>query len=188
MAKFDIDQQEIEHIKKVVDLSGKRVLEIGCGEGRLTKQLGPLCASVMAIDPETDAIQLAIAANKFTNVTFQTADVLDLPFDDQSFDVIIFSLSLCCVEPESNMRSAILQAIRVLRKGGYLLNFMPSTIRNFDAGWMWYYINPEDQSQLLDISVAAARLALKQVTFIDRLLTFVEERRVLTRWGLRRHR
>jgi len=37
MVNFDLDQKEIEHLTAALDLSGQSILEIGCGDGRLTK-------------------------------------------------------------------------------------------------------------------------------------------------------
>ncbi len=183
MASFDIDQQEIVHIEKAVDLSGTNILEIGCGSGRLTEQLAPLCESVTGVDADEETIDTSSKSNTIENVTYLTASALDLPFENDSFDLVIFSLSLCCVDPEDRMKDAVSEAIRVLRNGGHLINLMPSTVRNFDAGWLWYYIDTENESQLYDTWVAAARLALKQSVFIDRKLAFVQEQKVRTRWS-----
>ena len=42
------------------DLAGQRVLEIGCGDGRLTWRYADQAASVIALDPNPDDIALAI--------------------------------------------------------------------------------------------------------------------------------
>ena len=46
----DSDRNEIKYLNKFVDLKDKRVLEIGCGEGRLTWQYARNARSVVAVD------------------------------------------------------------------------------------------------------------------------------------------
>src|SRR5262245_23432437 len=69
-----------------------RVLEVGCGDGRLTKRYADDAASVIAIDPDSEAVaQLAIER--------PTVDVRPIAFDelvlpDHSVDVVFFAWSL----------------------------------------------------------------------------------------------
>jgi predicted TPR repeat methyltransferase len=66
-------------------VSGKSVLELGCGEGHLTKAIFDGAASVSGIDLSNIAIERA-KAKDIPNATFQTADFLSYSFED--FDVI----------------------------------------------------------------------------------------------------
>jgi ubiquinone/menaquinone biosynthesis C-methylase UbiE len=75
-----------------VTFAGRRVLEIGCGDGRLTSQYVHDAASVIAIDPNRDAInRLAV---RLPNVDARVAalDEFELPSD--SVDVALFAWSL----------------------------------------------------------------------------------------------
>lgn len=49
--RSDPENNEIRALLGLVDLTGKHVLEIGCGDGRLTTRYADLAASVTAIDP-----------------------------------------------------------------------------------------------------------------------------------------
>lgn len=49
---------EIRVIQRWVELKGRRILELGCGDGRLTRELAPLASTVVAIEP--DRARLAI--------------------------------------------------------------------------------------------------------------------------------
>jgi 2-polyprenyl-3-methyl-5-hydroxy-6-metoxy-1,4-benzoquinol methylase len=55
----DPDRNEIRQLRKFVDFTGKRVLEIGCGEGRLTWQYARDARSVVAVDLDHDSLRVA---------------------------------------------------------------------------------------------------------------------------------
>ena len=100
-----------------------RVLEIGCGTGVLTRVLArwPDVDQVVGVDPAPALLGRAreLAAD-LPNVTFQEADGRELPFENGSFDAVIFDSTLSHVPgPER----ALAEAFRVLRPGGLLAAF-----------------------------------------------------------------
>jgi ubiquinone/menaquinone biosynthesis C-methylase UbiE len=78
------------------DLLGRRVLEIGCGDGRLTRRYAERAGSVLAIDPDPARIAAFEHDKPIGRVAARAAGILDadLNLPDRSFDVIIFSWSL----------------------------------------------------------------------------------------------
>ncbi len=77
-------------------LTGKRVLEIGCGDGRLTWQYAAQTAQVTGIDPNAEKINRAIAAipaELADKVTF-LASGIDTFTSVEKYDLAIFSWSL----------------------------------------------------------------------------------------------
>lgn len=93
----DPEQVETGVIHALVDFSGKDVLEIGCGDGRLTRRYAGPAASVLAIDPDEDAIASARADTPEplqSIVTFQVADVTQLDLPRSTYDVVLVSWSL----------------------------------------------------------------------------------------------
>ena len=86
-------------IRDFGNLEGKSVLEVGCGDGRLTFPMAEIANHVTAIDPETEDIQLAIAETpdhleekiQFINTSIED---FSLPGDSPKFDLSIFTWSL----------------------------------------------------------------------------------------------
>jgi ubiquinone/menaquinone biosynthesis C-methylase UbiE len=76
---------------------GKRVLDIGCGDGRLTLGIAPFAARVDGIDPDAEAIAVAKRnARKagVRNVRFAVGAAQHLPYPDAAFEVVILSWTL----------------------------------------------------------------------------------------------
>ena len=78
------------------NLVGRRVLEVGCGDGRLTRRYARRAGSVHAIDPDASRIAALEADRPEGNVTARAVGFLDddLVLPEPVFDAIIFSWSL----------------------------------------------------------------------------------------------
>ncbi len=84
-------------VERFVSLRHKRVLEIGCGDGRLTFQYATRASSVLAIDPDSPSIDEAVyqqQAHGPSNIDFRVSSVERLAATGASFDVALFSWSL----------------------------------------------------------------------------------------------
>jgi ubiquinone/menaquinone biosynthesis C-methylase UbiE len=76
---------------------GKRVLDLGCGDGRLALGVAPFATRVEGIDPDPEAIAAAKRnARKagVRNVRFATGAAQQLPYPGAAFDVVILSWTL----------------------------------------------------------------------------------------------
>ena len=76
---------------------GKRVLDLGCGDGRLALGVAPFASSVVGLDPDAGLIRSAAKRAGdmgLRNVEFLAGAGQDLPFDDGAFDVVILSWTL----------------------------------------------------------------------------------------------
>ena len=79
------------------DLRGRRVLEVGCGDGRLTRRYADRAGSVLAIDPDPAAIAAfsdEIPSTLRRHVELRTGTIVTLGEPDGSFDVVLFAWSL----------------------------------------------------------------------------------------------
>ena len=104
--------------------AGRRVLEIGCGTGvvsrEIARRVGPT-GSVIALDPcrafLEHAERLAVA-DGLSTLTFREADARSLDLPDGAFDIAVAVTVLCHVPG----RDAVLRELRrVARPGGYVL-------------------------------------------------------------------
>ena len=49
---MEVDRLELDTVRELVDAAGKRVLEIGCGDGRFTFLYAHDAAYVLGVDPQ----------------------------------------------------------------------------------------------------------------------------------------
>jgi ubiquinone/menaquinone biosynthesis C-methylase UbiE len=89
----DPEYNEARALSRMVpSFAGRRVLEVGCGEGRLTRLFAAAAASVVAIDPKAESV--AALRDEFPAIDARAIGIeqLDLPL--HSVDIAIFSWSL----------------------------------------------------------------------------------------------
>ncbi len=93
----DPEKYETKALHQLVDFAGKHVLEVGCGEGRLTWRYAVSARQVTGIDPDRDALRVAyydMPSDLRKTTTFACASALDLPFPHERFDIALLSWSL----------------------------------------------------------------------------------------------
>jgi 2-polyprenyl-3-methyl-5-hydroxy-6-metoxy-1,4-benzoquinol methylase len=98
MAKrTDPEGTETSVINDLVDFSNKSVIEIGCGNGRLTWRYASSAKSVLGIDPGAESIEAANAAMPdalVECVSFRVGDVTSPDLPDGQYDVAVLAWSL----------------------------------------------------------------------------------------------
>jgi SAM-dependent methyltransferase len=92
-----------------------RTLDLGCGEGRLSRDLTALGHDVVGVD--ASPTMLAAAREAAPELEVHQADAAALPFEDALFVLVVAFMSLQDVE---NLDGAIRECARVLRRGGRL--------------------------------------------------------------------
>lgn len=95
--KVDPEGNEIAALDRAVALRGKRIIEIGCGDGRLTRALAERALEVVAINPsprDIGAARQSTPKHLKRRMRFLVATAEDLPFRDGEFAVAVFSWSL----------------------------------------------------------------------------------------------
>lgn len=120
----DPTDEYIRTITAHCDLAGKEVLEVGCGSGRITRDLARHARRVVAVDPDEGALAKARSAVLTPTVRFlpMPDGVLDFPL--ASFDVVIYTLSLHHV-PLDRMNESLCAAAVLLREGGVIVVVEP---------------------------------------------------------------
>ena len=94
---LDPEGAETDVIHDLVDFRKRDVLEIGCGDGRMTWRFAGEAASVLAIDPKE--AQIAAAQERTPDalksiVSCRVADISAIDLPENAYDVAIFSWSL----------------------------------------------------------------------------------------------
>ena len=93
----DPERTEVRVLRRQVPLEGAHILEIGCGDGRLTRRIARLARAVLATDPNAALIAQAkqlTPAFLRKNVRYRIAGAENLRLPNQRFDVAILSWSL----------------------------------------------------------------------------------------------
>lgn len=99
-----------------------KILDVGCGPGTITCDFAKLVSqgNVVGVDFSEDVLQIArkeAVTREIANLTFQTASALELPFADETFDVVHCHALLSHVP---NARKALAEMHRVCKTGGYV--------------------------------------------------------------------
>jgi aminoglycoside 6-adenylyltransferase len=95
--------------------AGRRTLEVGCGDGRVARDLAARGHRVTGVDIAPAMVRLAAEADPVGE--YRVADAAALPFADESFDVVVAYNSLMDVD---DLEGAVREAARVLVPGGCL--------------------------------------------------------------------
>lgn len=98
--------------------AGARVLDAGCGAGRMSRYLADRGLVVHGVD--LSPAMVAVAARQHPDLTFAVGSIADLPYADHAFDGVLLWYSTIHTPPEGQPR-LYSDASRVMRPGGHLL-------------------------------------------------------------------
>ncbi len=90
----DPEGVELKHLIAARELSGKNMLEIGCGDGKFIRQYVGLPKSVIGIDPAFDELHTAMSIQNGSDSHFIQAEGEQLPFPALGFDIALFACTL----------------------------------------------------------------------------------------------
>lgn len=140
-----------------------KVLDFGCGYGRITKQLLDLGYSkVVGIDSSKEMVNRGLV--EYPQLTLLHSTKETLPFSDGEFDSIVLCAVLTCI-PEQTSRSEVLRELfRVLKPHGiiYLVEFCSEQSLRFMSGVgvsMWHSSKSELEELLNDFNVERSTVA-----------------------------
>lgn len=99
--------------------SGDKVLDLGCGNGRLSELFNDMDVEYIGGDASSKLVE--IAKKRYPDRDFRTLDPIQLDFEPESFDKV-FCLSVFHHIPSVEFRLNYLAELRnVLKEGGYLI-------------------------------------------------------------------
>jgi SAM-dependent methyltransferase len=101
-------------------VNGKKLLDVGCGDGTMAFELARQGARVTALDADPSMIAAVClrAKNEATRVQLVEGNAENLPFRDATFDVVMAVTVLCFVQDAEH---AMTEIARVLKPGGRLV-------------------------------------------------------------------
>lgn len=111
------------------ELSTMRVLDAGCGNGRLTDAMGSICREVVGID-YSESVVAAEARRKSPNVRFVQGDLSNPP-DIGEFD-LVYSAGVLHHTPDT--RKAFASTARMVKDGGVLFVWVYHWPKGFKHG------------------------------------------------------
>jgi 2-polyprenyl-3-methyl-5-hydroxy-6-metoxy-1,4-benzoquinol methylase len=94
---LDPEGAHLAALRRLAQFDGARVLEMGCGEGRLTRGIAVEAASVLAFDPDAASIgeaQASLPVELVDRVVFRVASAEEIEIERGSFDLVVFSWAL----------------------------------------------------------------------------------------------
>ncbi len=99
------------------NIRGKKILDVGCGAGRLIKFLkNGGVAAISAVDLSDE--MLKIVRKKFPEVGAEKADIRSLPFADKEFDMVIATFVIVHLD---TLDEAFDEVYRVLKDNGVFI-------------------------------------------------------------------
>ena len=104
-----------EQFLELVPPPGRLTIDLGCGEGRLSRDLKALGHTVVGVDGSPTMVEAARAEDP--SIEVHLADAAELPFPDGHADLVVAFMSLQDVQ---DAEGAVREAARVLRPGGQL--------------------------------------------------------------------
>jgi trans-aconitate 2-methyltransferase len=137
-----------EHLASLTLADGERVLDVGCGDGKITAEIADRLprGSVLGVDPSTDMIAFAREHFRRKNLDFAAGDATRLAYREE-FDLAVSFNALHWVVDQATALSCIRGALR--RGGRAFLELVPQAPRRSiedvleatrqSAGWARYF-------------------------------------------------
>lgn len=159
-------QAEFDQLASMVR-PGDRILELGCGYGRVLAPVAALAGQGWGVDNSLEYLELAKVEHPELNLALM--DVASLEFDDHSFDLVFGVqnfISACKVPPETLLR----EALRLTRSGGrvvlssYAKEFWPHRLEWFRQQAQEGLLGPIDETATGD-GVIACQDGFRATTF-----------------------
>lgn len=141
------------------------VLDAGCGSGRISFRLAPLCREIWGIDSSEENIKFCTGKAKeshISNAKFKVMDARDLSIiSNDMFDWTLTVTSIECITDKNDFISAIKELIRVTKKGGSMI-----LLEGINDTRNWQYLVPLTRDEYFKI-IQDCGLNIEYWTTID---------------------
>lgn len=116
------------------DIAGKKVLDLGCGEGGYSRLLSEKGAKVMGIDASKTLISAAKELSADMNIDYYVKSACALEgIKNNTFDIVISAMCLMAIE---DLESALSEMYRVLKPGGtVVISILHPCFSGSNIGW-----------------------------------------------------
>lgn len=159
----------LELMEQLLPLAGSILIDVGCGDGWVTRLLTKRGAHVTGIEVSPRHLQEARAVRPVGDEHYMQGVAEDLPLPTRSADIILFFNSLHHVDKDG-LPKALREAARVLRSGGILYVSEPTASGAYFELMKPIHDETEVRRQVQDI----LRIAPEWGLLIERSLTHVD--------------
>jgi len=173
-----------DYVRELV--SGKEVLDFGCGTGYGTARLAKHCSRIVGIDISADAISYAQRSFKDSNLQYLAIKPVEsqrLPFPQSSFDVV---LSFQVIEHVRDENAYLAEIKRVLRPGGLFVVATPdrsSRLFPLQKPWnMWHLREYSEETFKTLLETQFSTVTIKKMGGKPDVITIETNRTRLLRW------
>lgn len=130
-------------IDNVGDLTGKKVLDVGCGTGELCYVLKSIYPNAEYRGIDISEVMIAKSKKRVKDIKFDVGNVQALPYEDNSFDIIVNTLSFHHYE---DPQGALNEMKRVLKPGGkiYILDSIKNLRLISIMPWYWDIVDSKE--------------------------------------------
>ena len=148
---YEQGRKDVERLRKIARendfaFEGKRVLDFGCGVGRLSLAMARYAKDVVGVDISDGMLKEARKHRNHSNVKFMLSDDL-AEFDIASFDAIISLITLQHIRPPL-MKEFIGRLLQLLKPGGYAFLHIPTAKRDMDMPMEMHCLPRDEVGQL----------------------------------------
>jgi 2-polyprenyl-3-methyl-5-hydroxy-6-metoxy-1,4-benzoquinol methylase len=154
---YHYHHEQMRVLKAILpDLKGKRVLDVGCGTGRVSRYLVQLGAEVVGVDFSEQAIAIARQQNSSENITYRVQSIFDLT-DTNAYDIVIcWGVIAVACKMRFELLDLLIRLSGALKPGGQTLFLEP-----IHTGFFHRVLNM-DISEFLEV-MSEAQLQVKSV-------------------------
>lgn len=128
--KVDPHNNCIQAINVCAPLKNKDVLEVGCGNGRMTRDIASYANRVVATDVDQTRLHQAAQSLTLSNVELLHVAQGQADLEEASFDYVVYSLSLHHI-PVAKMLDHLKHSTSLLKKSGKIIVIEPGNKGSF---------------------------------------------------------